>query len=240
MNKKLICYFCILFLSIINSPTINARKIGIIAFGSLVNQPTSPVYKTTLHAGQFKNTDILLPIDFLRLSSKDTPTRRITLVIDPKGSKRPIWVALSDYKKLPEARADLSLREGLGGKLDYIAFIKKLEGRQQFSRANHNYISKDKKWVGNIKNLPDKFAHQLAIWAEKNGFDALIWTALPRNKTKKEIENLLNTDNTLLANTQEYIKNLPTGPYTTFDKELVSKKAKHAEIKESKIEERKI
>jgi hypothetical protein len=107
----------------------------------------------------------ILPIEFARISDNG----RLTLVIDERhGVDVPTRYALSSLNDLDDAITDLQRREGAAFR-DRIGFIDVARGLT-CKRAQ--------------AKQPDT-CERINAWAKKNGFDAVIWTALGARFKKK-------------------------------------------------------
>jgi hypothetical protein len=131
-----------------------------------------------------------LPVEFLRQSDDD----RITLVLHQSATPvRSLW-AVMDLPDIGEAKEALRRREGIG--------------------KNHT------EWIGawcQGGKAPD-LIDQLPAWAERNGLDGVIWTALPAKFQGKDDvvatpEDVISHLERLLGakrdNAECYIRNAP-------------------------------
>lgn len=192
-------------------------KIAVLAFGSLVNNLTSVHYGGTLDVEKSAlpiaipagsnirgDTNPFLPAEGLklptrlgRLSSAHTEKRRFTMVLHEGASAEQVYFAVSRKSTLEEAMANLAAREGLGPYSRAIGFCDLGDGSQN-------------------SRIP-RVAERVAEWA-RGKFDAVIWTDLEGNiefapdSTGREILPLLANDRLLLANSQAYIRDLPSPP----------------------------
>lgn len=199
------------------------RNIAILAYGSLVNQPQGSTGVTLKARYPFKDTSLTMPVGFTRISSANTPKKRVTAVIDTASQfSRPLYATQSDFKFLPNARQNLAAREGTalrsaseGYDLKYTPYMKKLTtGRAKDS--NEAEIPGIPGWVvrleeGRLK-LPDSQLKRIAQWAQENGFSAVIWASYPSTHTQQQILDQLRQDRLLLDNTKAYIRNMPGRP----------------------------
>jgi hypothetical protein len=97
-----------------------------------------------------------LPIEFSRVSSDE----RLTLAIDSCAATVPTRYAISARADLDDAICDLAIREGT-----------------------------DKRNIGNVEaaaKTDDTVKEVIRSWAQKNGFDAVVWTDLKPNFKKKK------------------------------------------------------
>jgi hypothetical protein len=213
----------------------NKRKIGILAYGSLVHQSVNVDTGAMLQASAFVRTPVTLPVSMLRLSSAGKPTRRITAVIDNLGQPKNVYVATSGFAFLPNARNNLAAREGapyygqgVGYDLNNIFYMKKLQGSQ--SPDNNEARVDNTDWVirrapNPRQQIPPAMAAALARWADspERRYDALIWASFPPNcDSQDDVVQKLISDTVLLNNTKEYIRNLPEGPQTQFEQFIVN------------------
>jgi N-formylglutamate amidohydrolase len=207
------------------------RTIAILSYGSLVKKSVGPS-GVKLHASVFSPTDIFFPISLSRICGN-----RLTATIDvQQGEPKRVWAATSLYHYLPNARNNLAGREGAAyhGQaqaydLSSISYMKRLaSGRTR--DENEELIPDMNRWVIRKQEnprlrLPNDLAKQVATWADAKGYSAVIWVALPPNVNSQQeaIDKLLQNP-TFLANTQEYINNLPEGPQTTFENAILAGK----------------
>ncbi len=142
----------------------------------------------------FVPTDLGLPVRLGRLSKKQRRDRRITMILHPGAKEEPVFYAISRFTALQPAIENLQKREGCPTSR-YIGFVD-LKTNQSKSQ---------------IQDVATKVKE----WAQRRGFDAVIWTDLPskgvvfgENSNGEEILPLLDRDPTLLENTKRYIRNL--------------------------------
>ena len=130
-------------------------KIAVLAWGSLVWDPRE--LKT---AAKFAPNGPLLPIEFCRIS-KDG---RLTLAIDETfGDVCTTYSAPSAFADLDAAIENLRKREGTIA--SEIGFVEPASGRQSdVAMERHPQV-----------------VATIGAWAEANGYDAAIWTALASN-----------------------------------------------------------
>jgi hypothetical protein len=209
------------------------RNIAILSYGSLVNQPVNSESGVRLEADYpFEPTNTYLPVNLMRKSLSN----RVTAVIDSEnGLPKRVWAVTSKFKFLPNARNNLAGREGApyrgrdtGYSLDNIFYMKKLlPGRAK--DANEKVVSG--RWVirnanDSRQDLPMDVAINLADWADENNYGAIIWASFPPNiNSESELIQMLLQDDTLLANTQNYVNILPDGPQTDLEVAVVQGKA---------------
>ncbi len=210
------------------------RKIAIMAYGSLVHQPVNQATGARLLLkAAFKPTEIQLPVSLLRESSSG----RLTAVLDPKGEPKRVWLAESPFTFLPNARCNLAAREGCmkkfsdngqisGYDLTAISYMKRLlPGKQK--DENEAPLTGAPGWVGRIEQdaaqMPQEAAKALALLAEQQGYLAVVWAAFPPNvNSRQQAVNRLCEDADLLLNTQAYIRNLPDGAQSSFERAVLA------------------
>src|SRR5271157_1607687 len=135
-------------------------KIAVLAWGSLVGEP-----RDLQAAGKFAPNGPLLPIEFCRVSEDG----RLTLVVDETfGAVCTTYSAPSATPSLDEAIEDLRLREG--AKAREVGFVDLASGRQSDIATERH---------------PDAVA-TIAAWAQANGYDAAVWTALACNFDERD------------------------------------------------------
>lgn len=215
-----------------NESTISTpRKIAILSYGTLVKKSVGPS-GVQLQASPFKPTDIFFPISLSRICGN-----RLTATIDIHGEPKRIWAATSFYRYLPNARNNLAGREGSsylgqikGYDLSAISYMKRLAHGQTKDSNEELIPDTANKWAIRIQENPQQriplaTAKQLAKWADSEGYSAVIWVSLALNVNSQQeaIDKLLH-DPTFLANTQEYVKNLPEGAQTTFENAILAGK----------------
>ena len=153
-------------------------NIAIIAWGSLIWDPRSLPYREGWKLG-----GPALPLEFSRVS-KDG---RLTLVIDGvNGVEVPTRFAVSTRGVLNDAIADLRDREGTVSKC--IGFVECTTGSDSAEASKH----------------PGNTFHFIRGWAEQQGFDAAIWTALPSSFKIKTGEDFC------VEAATAYLRGLPT------------------------------
>jgi hypothetical protein len=131
-------------------------KSVVLAWGSLVWDP-----RDLQTAAKFVANGPLLPIEFCRISADG----RLTLAIDETfGAICTTYSAPSALESLEAARDNLCLREGMAN-ARAIGFVELGSGRQSDVAMERH---------------PEAVA-TIAAWAESNGYDAAIWTALASN-----------------------------------------------------------
>ena len=131
-------------------------RIAVLGWGSLVWDPRE--LKT---AAEFAPNGPLLPVEFCRISADG----RLTLVIDESfGDVCRTYSAPSGLESLDAAIENLRLREGMSN-AGQVGFVELGSGRRgDVAMQRH----------------PEAVA-TIAAWAESNGYDAAIWTALANN-----------------------------------------------------------
>src|ERR1039458_8655913 len=130
-------------------------KIVVLAWGSLVwNQRTLRI------VGDWQPGGPVLPIEFSRISGDG----RLTLVIDPQnGVPVSTLFARSEFENLNDAIANLREREKTS--VEKIGCVNLISGTERdYSRQQHPAAS-----------------DAIKSWAQGNGWDAVIWTALISN-----------------------------------------------------------
>ena len=131
-------------------------RIAVLAWGSLIWDR-----RELAIAEDFNPLGPQLPIEFCRVSSDG----RLTLVIDEAfGASCATYIAASASGDLDAAIENLRLREGMPSAKG-VGFVDVASGKQS-DRAKERHPSA----VASIK-----------AWAQANGFDAAIWTALASN-----------------------------------------------------------
>jgi hypothetical protein len=195
------------------------NRTAVLAWGSLVNQPESPVYGAKLEIeGNFvEASGLKLPIRMSRLSSANTDNRRYTLVIDQNATDEKVYAAVSKLRNLAQAKENLQKREGTTP-----ANICYLKMGQASANEEENFYLNDSVWSGKKgTQLSANKAQEIISWAQQNNYDAVIWTGLAPNISSnngssgsrgREILKSLSEDPILLNNTKAYIRLLP---YTT-------------------------
>jgi hypothetical protein len=130
-------------------------KIAVLAWGSLVWDPRD--LKTT---ATFGPNGPLLPVEFCRISADG----RLTLAIDETfGAVCTTYSAESALDVLDQAIENLRVREATNAR--EVGFSEPASGRQsKIATERHPQV-----------------VASVAAWAESNGYDAAIWTALKTN-----------------------------------------------------------
>mgnify|MGYP000038252421 FL=1 len=135
-------------------------KICILAWGSLQWDPRSLEISDA-----FEPTGPMVPIEFSRISGKDGPTPRLTLVINEgNGALCPTFVATSNFKDLGAAKENLRVREGMLH-VNGVGFADLLSGD-----VSERAMERHPETVRTVR-----------AWLENSEFDAAIWTALASN-----------------------------------------------------------
>lgn len=131
-------------------------RIAVVAWGSLVWDP-----RNLQAAARFAPDGPLLPIEFCRVSGDG----RLTLVVDETfGAVCTTYTAPSALQDLDAAIENLRARENMGNARG-VGFVDLASGKQsEIARRRH----------------PDAVA-TIAAWAQSNGYDAAVWTALASN-----------------------------------------------------------
>ncbi len=173
-------------------------KIAVLAWGSLVWDP-----RDLQAAEKFAPNGPLLPIEFCRISGDG----RLTLVIDETfGAVCTTYSAPSAIEDLDAAIDNLRAREGMQNARG-VGFVELASGEQ-----SDVAIGRRPKAVATI-----------AAWAQSNGYDATIWTALASNFDEphkagepfsvtaaiRYLETLEGQDAARFASALAYIRNAP-------------------------------
>jgi hypothetical protein len=166
-------------------------KTAILAWGSLVWD------KRILRiVGDWRTGGPVLPIEFSRISSDG----RLTLVIDPtNGVPVPTLFARSELEKLDDAIANLREREETSSeKIGYVNLV--ANTARDYSRRQNPAA-----------------CDTIRYWAQANGWEAVIWTALTSNfeLARKEpftaaVDYVGNLAGQMKTKALEYIRNAPT------------------------------
>ena len=140
-------------------------RIAVLAWGSLVWDR-----RELAIAEAFKANGPRLPIEFCRVSGGG----RLTLVIDEAfGTSCPIYVAASACGDLDAALENLWIREGSQDEM--LPKNVRTHGRVGFVEVASGHSS------GKAMERHSNAAATIKTWAQANGFDAAIWTALASN-----------------------------------------------------------
>ena len=223
------------------------RKIAVLAYGSLINDPAPSDGRPKLKiSSQFASTGIKVPIALSRHSSKGKDNERVTAVIDNSiGTEKELYSATSWTQFLPNARNNLAGREGINlkdGKYDLKTsyYLKKLlPGKQK--EADESFIpGTNNQWVRRSSDsapdlrraaLKDAKAKEIADWADRKDYTAAIWASFPPTfATEQDVaKELVKQENgrRLLKNTQKYVRDLHVGvlanvPKTRFENAILS------------------
>ncbi len=131
-------------------------RVAVLGWGSLIWDR-----RELAIAGDFMQCGPYLPIEFCRVSGDG----RLTLAIDETfGASCATYSAVSAAGDLDAAIENLRLREGMPGAKG-VGFVEAASGRHS-DRA--------------MERHPQAVA-RIKAWAQANGFDAAIWTALASN-----------------------------------------------------------
>lgn len=168
-------------------------NIAVLGWGSLIWCPGSLRIAT-----RWRKDGPSLPLEFARISRDG----RLTLVIYPPAPSLITYWALSAFNELPEARTNLSEREGTSP-----SWIHSL------SASEHT-----------TENMPA--AHPIRLWLKTHSdIDAVIWTGLENNWTEKrgvpfspedavtyltELETQRPANAAVYDRAREYVTNAPT------------------------------
>ncbi len=211
------------------------RNIAILSYGSLVRQPVNLQNGVQLRSGPFEaTTNLYLPVSLTR-KSQGGP--RFTAVIDPLSvDLKMVWAAESNFAYLPNARNNLAGREGApyrgqGNAYDLtnIFYIKKILPGRPGPRSNEMIVSGTTNWIirkesNSSRQLASGTAKAIALWADSNNFNSVIWASFSQNITQANAIRDLLADDILLVNTQAYVRNLADGPQSDFERAIVSGK----------------
>jgi hypothetical protein len=228
-NKRLLGLVLITSLGCVGAkkplaPTHN-YNIGILAYGSLINQPVNPSNNICLQInGSFDQADLTFPISLLRLSSKNKPEERATRVIDYLyGMPMKVYFARSKYGDVSSAMQNLSAREGALNNKN-IFYIRKLLKHETLKPDEEEII---KQWVqrkdANLRRkVPKAQALKIIQWAKDNNLSAVIWASFMPNQSFDSLGKLFQAKPKTLENTKNYIKNLPSNmPLSLFEQEIL-------------------
>lgn len=137
-------------------------RIAVLAWGSLIW-----CRRGLDIAEDFKSRGPLLPVEFCRVSGGG----RLTLVIDEAfGASCPTYVAVSACGDLDTALENLWIREG--SQNEGLPKNVRTHGRVGFVEVASGYCS------ARAMERHPKAVVTIKTWAQANGFDAAIWTAL--------------------------------------------------------------
>lgn len=174
-------------------------KVAVLAWGSLIWNPE--ILQTTV---PFVPNGPLLPIEFCRVSTTGARKGFLTLVIDrDDGTLCKTYAAPSALPTLEEAIANLQSRERTTER--NIGFIDVLSGQRSDAAADRR---------------PE--VETIAAWAQANGYDAAIWTALESNfrevvgepfsvtAAMQYLETLEGQDANTFASALDHIRSAPS------------------------------
>lgn len=131
-------------------------KIAIIAWGSLVWDPRELEVADT-----FRPIGPGLPVEFCRVSAD----KRLTLIIDDMiGAHCETYSVMSAFEDIDSARENLRVRERMHH-INGVGFVDLVSGTASF-RAKERH---------------PRAVETIIAWADANGHDAAIWTALASN-----------------------------------------------------------
>lgn len=183
-------------------------RIGVLAWGSLQWDPRE--LKT---ASAFAPTGPVLPIEFSRISGRESPSPRLTLVIDEvNGAACKTSVALSGHGDLDFARENLRAREGMQH-VNGVGYVDGLRGDTSFRAMERHPTA-----VGTIRD-----------WLTTTEYDAVIWTALASNfaeargepfSTDAAVGFLERLSNESLIVALEYFRHAPEQIWTPVREEI--------------------
>ncbi len=173
-------------------------KVAVIAWGSLIWEP-----ETLRTAAAFTAQGPLLPIEFCRVSTRGARKDLLTLAIDQDdGTLCKTYAAPSALASLEEAIDNLVERERTGAK--HIGFVDLASGRRSDAAVERHPAS----------------VETIAAWAQANGYDAAVWTAIASNFAElvepfsttaaiAYLEKLEARDAAKFASALAYIRNAP-------------------------------
>ena len=168
-------------------------KIAILGWGSLVWDPRTLKFDSSLGKNGWFLDGPQLPIEFARISSGG----RLTLVIENNSKFISTLYSISAYNNFDEAILNLAIREGCGKSKIGV------------------YYKEDSKCI------PDNFVHKenISHWiSNKDGLDGVIWTNLTSNfkermgriiSEENAINYLKNIPLDIQAKAEEYIRKTP-------------------------------
>lgn len=230
---------------IYSNETCLPQKILICSYGSLVKQKMNRKTGDILYAGPFIKTTIKIPISFTFLAGypptghktscdilRNYKNRRATAAIDADSDEcKNLWIAVSDFSSLSNARNNLAAREGAplinknqGYDLSSIFYLRQLGNSRK--KPHEECITEFPEWVMlrpslQQQRLSTTIIHQLIKILKDHNAHAAIWVALPDNIKKNELFDLLK-DPVFVTNTYRYIQNMPPNNImTTFENKVV-------------------
>jgi len=174
-------------------------KIAILSWGSLIK---TGITRGLNIRGEFLTGGPMLPIEFSRISQSGERTGCLTVVIDEKnGVHVPTQYAVSAHQHLDWALSNLRFVESITLKYS-VGYVNLISGTERgWARENQPYS------VDLIKS-----------WAQRNHFDAVIWTGLLSNFEKVTqipftVQSAVNYIDGLSPQLKDkaldYIKNVP-------------------------------
>lgn len=226
------------------------RKIAVIAYGSLIKDPTGTKMKPkkpSLSSSEFAKIpgNITLPVSLTFLAWKNSENRKLTAAVDTEfGAPVTAYFARSHEIYLCKARENLAGREAAQklstGTYDLtnIPYLKKLFPGQA-KDTNEARLAGTNNWVVRDEtisraqqalsseqirrlSLPVSTFKKLTSWADSAGYNTLIWTAYPNNiETLSEAQERMKHDPVLKKNTLEYINNLPEATGQTLKDQIL-------------------
>lgn len=229
-------------------PSHHKKKILIFSYGTLVKQKANKKTGDILYTKPFEKTDIQVPISFTFLAGypkkgyeipktvlEKFPNRRATATIDANSQEyKNLWMAISDFSLLSNARNNVAAREGApllspkhGYDLSNIFYIKKLSSNRN-KNLQEEYIPEFPNWVTlrpslQHQQLSSALLHDIIKLLEEHNADAAVWVALPSNIESGSLFDLLQ-DSAFVANTNRYIHNMPPGnSMTNFENAVMQK-----------------
>ena len=221
----------ILFLLLFFHYHCEAQKIAILSYGSLVNMRAHSVTHARLCSSNFSPTDIQFPISYSLMPKRD----RISAIINAQtGSNKRCWIAISCFDSLENAVQNLAAREGSAFNQkekkyseQSIFYMRKKTSPESLLHSEH-ILPFAPGWVMKTENnrlqqIPDTSIKKILEWAAGNNVDAVLWVSCPMlSGSMDELEGALINNKKLLSNAQNYIKKLPDGPQTDFEKAVIN------------------
>ncbi len=186
-----------------------------------------------LCSSTFLPTDIQFPISYSLMPKKD----RISAVINVKsGINKRCWIAISCFDVLSQAAQNLAAREGSAfseKEKKYseqsIFYVKKRSGSEPLLNSER-IVPIALGWViktenNTLQQIPDNTVKKIIDWANEHTVDVVLWVSCPvLTSSMEELVSALLDDKKLLSNAQSYIKKLPDGPQTDFEKAVINGK----------------
>ena len=140
----------------------NKRLLSHFGFGSLIWNPKG------LSIGKFMENGPTLPIEFSRISRDN----RLTLVIDPvNGTMNNVYFAISKHHNIDKVLKEFQKREHIKDELLNVQI-----GVWDIKNGLFNF---------GASKFPKEVFDQIRQWAEENGIDAVVFSALARKFKQK-------------------------------------------------------